>query len=129
MNLPLQYRWLVAHGFEGLTPWYVLQDEVRRDALRAECQAETGLDILPFAVRDDTDDVAGFTIIDGVACDAVVCFHLTWSGKRESGQVPLQSHYDDLFQWLTEAVVPLTREWMTEDELEDVLEARGGGLQ
>ena len=50
MNLPLEYRWLKAHNFDGFTPWYMINTN-DSEGLRKEYQLETEKDMLPFARR------------------------------------------------------------------------------
>jgi hypothetical protein len=45
MKLPLEYRWLKAHSFDGFTPWYLI-DPNDSEGLRKEYQLETGNDIM-----------------------------------------------------------------------------------
>ena len=63
MKLPLEYRWLKANKFERFIPWYLI-DPFNSEAIRNEYQLETGKDFLPFARRQNNDDIAGFKIID-----------------------------------------------------------------
>lgn len=125
MKMPLQYRWLVANGFDGFVPWFILDDSSMIDgidALRKEFKKETGDDFFPFAKRQDCDDVAGFKIIKGEITSVVINIHLTWSGKKEStGDVRI-SEYPDMFCWLKEKALIDTSEWMSEEDLEDILE-------
>ena len=87
MKLPIEYRWLDANGFKGFVPWYLVA-ETGQETLRAEYQKETGDDFLPFARRQDRDDVAGFKVIKGEVRSAVVQVHLTWIGKLERESKP-----------------------------------------
>ncbi|MCR9251426.1 MAG: hypothetical protein NXI20_13440 [bacterium] len=121
MDLPLEYRWLQAHKFEGLTPWDFFEPG-EEQAFRNEYQRETGNDIFPFATRQDNDDIAGFEVIDGIAQSTVLTVHLTWSKKRESPGYPSISESKDLFEWMKEVLLPETQEWMDEDELENLLD-------
>lgn len=59
MDLPIEYRWLKAHNFNVLTPWCFIEPD-DSDGIRSEYQKETGQDIIPFARRQDQDDIAGF---------------------------------------------------------------------
>ena len=117
MKLPLEYRWLRANKFEGLIPWYLIE-EPGQNGLRVEYQKETGEDFFPFARRQDCDDVAGLKIENGEIQNIVLNVHLTWSGKKERDPFPATKEYSDIFEWLKEEVIPATREWMSEEELE-----------
>lgn len=120
MNLPLEYRWLIAHDFRGFTPWYVIDPEDSQD-LRKEYQLETGKDMIPFARRQDRDDIAGFEILDSKVQSKVLTVHLTWKGNLEIDGLPSTKEAKDVIEWIKETVFPATREWITEGELEDLL--------
>ncbi|QNF33296.1 hypothetical protein HUW51_11360 [Adhaeribacter swui] len=119
MKLPLEYRWLKAHDFKLFTPWCLI-DPMDSDGLRQEYKSETGKDILPFARRQDNDDLAGFEIIDSVVQSKVITVHLPWTGKREREGWPRTKNSTDLLNCLNEVAIPDTRDWMTEEELEDL---------
>jgi hypothetical protein len=121
MKLPLEYRWLKANGFKGFIPWYMIE-EPNQDGLRAEYQKETGEDFFPFARRQDRDDVAGFKVVNGDIKNTVVSVHLTWSGKREQEGFPKRTDYRDMFEWLKNEVIHDTWEWMSEEDLQDIIE-------
>ena len=119
MKLPIEYHWLRAHKFIGLLPWWFIAPS-DQDYLRLEYQKETGDDIYPFAKRQDRDDIAGFKIIEGKVKSTVISVHLTWAGKREVDGFPLIKEYPDIFNWLTEEVVPETIDLMSEEDLLDI---------
>lgn len=125
-RLPLLYRWLRAHGAKGLTPWHFLEqdrDQQRIQSLRKEYALEVGgtSEILPFAARQDMDTIAGFVIEAGEIKDVVVTVHLTWAGRKEQPGWPAQGSQQTFQQWLTEVLVTDAAEWMTEEDLEDIL--------
>jgi hypothetical protein len=122
MELPIEYRWLKAHDFNILTPWYLIEPD-ESSGIRKEYQAETGLDIIPFARRQDRDDIAGFKITEGEVQKAVMTVHLTWSSKLERKGFPSTRESSDLFDWIKVIMLPESQEWMTEDELEDIIES------
>lgn len=121
MLLPLEYRWLLAHGFSGFTPWYVIEDEKQREALVRAFGHETGMRGWPFARRQDRDDVAFLELAGEEPTGRVLSRHITWSGKREPGTGMV---YAGMCEWLARQVIPDTREWMTEEDLQDVLDER-----
>ncbi|MFL1467582.1 hypothetical protein [Marinobacter sp. HN1S83] len=121
MKLPIEYRWLKAHKFNGLLPWWFIENP-GQEGLRLEYQKETGEDFYPFARRQDCDDVAGFKVVDGEILSIVVSVHLTWAGKRELEGFPARAEYTNIFHWLSEEVVPETAEWVTEEDLADLEE-------
>lgn len=119
MELPLGYRWLVANGFKGFVPWHLVEQS-QVENLRVEYQKETGEDFVPFAMRQDCDDVAGFKVKNGVVQSIVVNVHLTWSGRNEQNGFPRRTQHPDIFEWLVEVVIRDTKEWMSEDDLEEI---------
>ena len=121
MQLPLGYRWIKAHKFEGFTPWHIVEPE-KLKAIRKEYRLETGKDILPFARRQDNDEIAGFEMLDGNPTAKVLTVHLTWSGKQESNGHPRAKASVSVFHWIKNVVLPATEEWMSEEDLEDVME-------
>ena len=121
MKLPIEYRWLKAHKFNGLLPWWFI-DKPGQEGLRAEYQKETGEDFYPFARRQDCDDVAGFKVLNGEIQSSVVSVHLTWSGKLEREGFPSKIEYKDIFSWLSEEVISETSDWVTEEDLADLEE-------
>ena len=120
MKLPIEYRWLKAHNFEGLRPWYFI-DPFNSGGLRKEYQLETGKDIIPFARRQDNDDIAGFEIIDNEIQNKVITVHLTWSSKMEREGYPNLKDSIDIFKWLENIVIPETKDWINEEELNDIV--------
>lgn len=117
--LPIEYRWLMEHGFKLLTPWHFLEeDEV--DGIRKEYQLETDLDFLPFARRQDSDDVAGFVIENNDIKKEVLSVHLTWSSKREREGYPFTTKSDDLICWLNDVMLEDTKDWISEEAIDDV---------
>lgn len=121
MKLPIEYRWLKAHNFSGLLPWWFIETP-GQEGLRAEYQKETGEDFYPFARRQDCDDVAGFKVVAGEIKNSVISVHLTWLGKSEKKTFPAKSEYKDIFSWLSEEVIPETSEWVTEEDLAELVE-------
>jgi len=122
MKLPIQYRWLKAHNFKGFRPWSFV-DPLNSESLRKEYQLETGKDMIPFAVRQDNDDIAGFETIDNKIQNKVLTVHLTWSSKLEREGYPSIIESVNVFEWLQNVVIPETMEWIDEDELDDMLNA------
>ena len=121
MKLPLEYRWLKAHNFEGFTPWYIVEPE-KSEGIRKEYQLETGNDIIPFARRQDNDDIAGFDVINGNPTSKVLTVHLTWSSKNESNGYPIIKTSENIFDWIKNVVIPATEDWMSEEDLEDLID-------
>jgi|SRR5688572_9159598 len=125
-DLPLLYRWFRAHGVKGLTPWHFLEqdrDQQRIQSLRKEYSLEVGgtSDIWPFAVRQDMDTIAAFLVEAGEVKDLVVTVHLTWTGKKELPGWPSEALRQPFQRWLAEVLIADAAEWMTEEDLEDIL--------
>ena len=121
MEYPIEYRWLQAHKFVLLTPWFECDDDMVK-SFRNEYQRETNRDILPFATRQDNDDIAGFEVIDGNATSTVLTVHLTWSKKLETDGYPSTFVFENIFDWITKVMFADTEEWIDEDEIRDLLE-------
>lgn len=120
MELPIEYRWLKAHNFNILTPWYLI-DPLHFEGIRSEFQIETGQDIIPFARRQDRDDIAGFKIINGEVQKIVLTVHLTWTSNPERNGYPATRESSDLIEWIKCIMFPDSQEWMGEDELIELL--------
>jgi hypothetical protein len=125
MKEPLALRWIRAQGLGRLVPWHFVDDEARVAGLRAEYRVEVSGgsqpegDILPFAVRQDRDDVAAFVVEAGVVTEAVVIVHLTWKQGPELPGWPSVQRFRDFWSWLKVAIDD-TAEWASEEELADV---------
>jgi hypothetical protein len=119
---PLALRWLRAHGLRGLTPWHFIDRSEDVSSLRVEYRAEVAdgsqpeKDFLPFARRQDQDDVAGFVIEQGTASTRVISVHLTWSGRAEESGFPRIDRYTDLWEWM-KAVIDETATWCSEEDM------------
>ncbi len=121
MEYPIEYRWLLAHKFALLTPWFECDNDMVK-SFRNEYQRETNRDILPFATRQDNDDIAGFEVIDGKVTSTVLTVHLTWSKKLETDGYPSTFVFENIFDWMTRVMFADTEEWIDEDEIRDLLE-------
>lgn len=119
MKLPLEYRWLKAHNFNGFTPWHLIESK-KSEWLRKEYQLETGNVIFPFAKRQDNDVIAGFEILNGNITSNVLTVHLTWSSKNEKNGFPITKLSKNVFDWMKTVVIPATEAWMSEEDLEDL---------
>ena len=58
-------------------------------------------DWLPFATRQDCDDVAGFELAQGRPTGAVYMVHLTWSKGPERPGWPVMERYEDFWDWVS----------------------------
>ena len=121
---PLELRWLRAHGLHFLTPWHFLEVDRPEGAagFRNEFQKETmegsvpERDFLPFAKRQDQDDVAGLVVEDGAVTSKVIVAHLTWTGRPERPGYPTIERFPNLWAWLKQ-VVDDTAEWCSEEDM------------
>jgi hypothetical protein len=117
---------LQAHGITELTPWHIITADHAR-GLRIEFQKETATafhsirDILPFAARQENDDIVGYVVVDGVVTTQVIGTHPTWRGAPEVEGFPGVWRYESFWDWL-KAVIDDTAEWCSEEELTDRLE-------
>lgn len=118
-SVPLPLRRLIAHGITSLTPWHFLADRDRVAALRAEYRAETadGRDGLPFAVRQDCDDIAAFVVFNGEITETVVNLHLTYSRNG----FPSEQRYKTFWEWLKSAVDD-SADFASELDLDEIVE-------
>lgn len=130
--LPLPYRWIRASGLVRLPPWQFLETARQAQAFRKEFLLEISppnrcviKDWMPFARRQDTDDVAGFVLEQGKPTGTVAVVHLTWSGQPEQRGWPSIERYEDFWAWLRKDVLPTTREWASESALKELLTPRG----
>ncbi len=119
MDLPLEYRWITAQKFQGFLPW-MFQDPNDMENQRKEYQLETGLDLIPFAKRQDREDIAGFEVCNGQVNTQELTVHLTWSGKNESGNFPITMTSENIFEWIKFILIPSTLEYMNEADLMDL---------
>jgi len=131
LSLPLPLRWVRAHGLAGLTPWHFIDEEQEREGLRRQYRLEVSTgsqpwaDVLPFARRQDRDDIAAFHVKDGIPQDLVLEIHLTWSAGPERPGYPGVQRYDDFWAWLQSAVAD-SGQWCNEDDLRHLV-GEGGG--
>jgi hypothetical protein len=120
--VPLPLRWLRAHGLRSLTPWHLLELPEEGRTLRAEFRKESAggaqpeRDLLPFARRQDNDDVAGFVVDGSGVTTKVITAHLTWTGGAERPGYPHVTRYPDIWAWL-KAVIDETAAWCCEEDL------------
>ena len=121
LSYPLDYRWIRAHGLWGFMPWHFCDDPERAKAFRREFCRETAsgslpvTDLLPFAYRQDCDDIAGFVVADSVVTRQVIEVHLTWK-HPEVQSYPSNTLFDSIWQWLPTVLLE-TEDWCTEEEL------------
>ena len=130
-HLPLAYRWFRANYIRRLVPWCFEDDPERIAAWRREYWVEhDGTDdVLPFAIRQDLDTMAGFVVRGGIVHDRVETVHLTWTQRKDmywlaEGEEPTPLDLATLpsFQdWVATIMIPRSIEWMNEDDLPEML--------
>ena len=126
-DYPVEYRWLRAHGFKGLTPWHCLDDAAVATAWRREFAAEAGggsipvRDILPFAYAQHTDNVAGFVVAGGTVSPQVCVAYLTWRRRPEAPGWPSYALYAGVWDWLR-GVCAESQAWCSPAELADFVD-------
>jgi hypothetical protein len=126
ITYPVELRWLQANGFTGFRPWYIVSEDWAR-SIRQEFRNETETDfheirdILPFAARQDMDDVAGFVIENGVVIAKVVTVHLTYrrNGPEIKGYPEMLIH-DSFWSWM-KTCIDDTADRCDDEELADLL--------
>jgi len=125
-SIPLPLRWILAHRVTSLTPWHFLDDPERIDGLRAQYRREVSTgsqpitDCLPFARRQDCDDVAAFVVVDGVVTAEVIDVHLTWAPGPERPGYPSLDRYPDFWAWLKSAI-DASADFSSELDLDDII--------
>ena len=117
---PLSYRWLRANGIRRLTPWHFVEEREGKGASAQFAKEDPdGRSVYTFAYRQDCDDFAGFTIINGQATDQVICYHPTFCGSPNT--LMIDGTYPDIWAFLREVVIPDTASWLTdESDIEDL---------
>ena len=130
-SLPLPVRWVAAHGITWLTPWSLIDEASTRAGLRRQFQLEVSggsreiTDCLPFARRQDCDDVAAFVVSDGVFTHEVIVAHLTWRDGPERDGFPGMERFPTFWDWFARAIRD-SSEWASEEALPDVIAERDG---
>lgn len=125
--IPVSLRWLLAHNITSITPWHFISDDAVVKSLRKQYRLEVSggsqpiADCLPFARRQDCDDVAAFIVSpEGKCTDEVIDVHLTYSKGPEAPGFPNLVRHETFWEWLKSAIDD-SAEWATEDELRDIV--------
>jgi hypothetical protein len=122
---PLPLRWLRAHGLRGLKPWHFIDnaDEIAglRDEFRREVSgaSQPERDFLPFASRQDCDDVAGFVVEKDRTLSTVIVVHLTWRMGPEVPGFPRINRCRDIWEWLKLAIDEAAL-WCSEEDMPEI---------
>lgn len=97
---PQQFVRVVELGLTDLEPWHVLEGAPLRARMDGLAQRFPARDLLPFAARQDNDDVACWDLVRGG--ELVVVIHDFASPGWES-----RGEYPDFYAWLRQAVEDL----------------------
>lgn len=95
-NYPQQFLRIVELGLVNLEPWTVLMDEPLRNRFKGLQERYPNRQLLPFARREDNDDVACWEQDRG---ELVVIVHDFASPGYEN-----VAEYDGFWEWFREAV-------------------------
>ena len=121
---PIGYRWLRAHGLVGLRPWMFVDSPAEAHELRGEFVCEVAppnlcpvRDLLPFAVRKDRDELAGFVVESGQLTQEVALVHLSLKGRPERNRELLLRRFADVWEFVREAMLEDARDWANEETL------------
>lgn len=98
-NYPRQFNHVVELGLTELQPWYVLEGKPLRDAMAGLAQRYPDRKLIPFARRQDNDDVACWQA--GSNEEVFIIHDFASSGWEQHGRFP--SFYD----WLRRAIEDL----------------------
>jgi len=109
-SLPIQYEWIKLNGYKEFTPWHFRNIE-EYDSINKNFSIENAQNrrVVTFANRQDNDDAAGFEVINGKVTDCVICFHPSYSGRKEK-QI-INSEHKNLFMFFREVVLVDFVEW------------------
>lgn len=113
------------HGLKSLTPWHLLDGDQTNSGFRREFLTEASggsipeRDMLPFAHRQDCDDVAGFVVDAEQVRDEVIVVHLTYRGGPEVPGYPSVQRFANFWEWL-KSVIDDTAAWCDEQELAEL---------
>jgi hypothetical protein len=113
--MPLAFRWFVVHGLIWFKPWYFDYDASPERNVRRAFRIETGgRDLVPFAFRQDNDDMAGFEVIDGRMTDRVIAFHPSWTEKLNLHIIDRE--FEDLWSFVRDMIISDMEDWANEDD-------------
>ena len=115
--MPLAFRWFASLGLLWFKPWDFAYDISPQRNVRRAFRIESGgkRDVIPFASRQDNDDMAGFEVIDGQVTDRVIAFHPSWTEKRN--HCLIDREFDDLWMFVSQQVIDDMKDWASEEDL------------
>lgn len=124
---PNALRWFLVQHLYHFTPWHFIQEpselEFAANAFRRE--DVQGSEVFVFARRQDCDDFAGLEIVNGKVTDKVIYFHpvfasSTLSDARERTWNIVCDTFADVFDFVSQRVVPDMKEWVEHEDASDL---------
>lgn len=114
--MPLAFRWFVVHGSIWFKPWYFDYDVSPGRNVRRAFRIESGgkRDLIPFAFRQDNDDMAGFEVVEGKVTDRVIAFHPSWTER--ANPYLIDGEFEDLWEFMRQTVVEDMKWWANEED-------------
>jgi hypothetical protein len=98
-SYPRQFTRVVELGLTDLEPWYLLEGKLLREALAGLAARYPDRKLVPFARRQDNDDVACWQV--GVNEEVFVIHDFASPGWEQRGQ------FSDFYHWLRRAIEDL----------------------
>jgi hypothetical protein len=99
---PRQFLRIVELGLMDLEPWWILEDEPLRGHLRSLRTHYPARNLIPFAKRQDNDDIACF-VLDSGKISIIHDFASPGWEQRGAGRV-----FETFYDWLRKAIEDLT---------------------
>jgi hypothetical protein len=124
-NWPNSLRWFLVQNTENFCPWHFLS---KPKEFEFAAKAFANEDIknrttFVFASRQDNDDFAGLEIVGGTITDKVIVFHPTFnSGKSERSWNIVDTEFNDVFEFLSNHIVPDMKDCSLTEDASDIIE-------
>jgi hypothetical protein len=99
---PAGFIRVVELGLTNLEPWWILTGDALRERYSGLAQRYPQRTLVPFARRQDNDDVACWDLADGPATKEVVVVH-DFAGPGFEAR----ENYGDFYDWFRQAVEDL----------------------
>lgn len=96
MSYPQAFRRLVARQLTHIDPWWILDASIARPIMSGIKKRYPGTHLLPFAKREDNDDIACFEL--GTPSKVVIVHDFSSAGWER------RQLFDDFYAWLRYAV-------------------------
>ena len=124
-NWPNALRWFLVQNTESFCPWHFLTESTMFEfAAQAFANEDVkNRTVFVFASRQDNDDFAGLEIVEGTITDKVIVFHPTFgSGKSARSWDIVDTEFKDVFEFLSNHIVPDMQDWALTEDAFDILE-------